>query len=148
MIVGHFLSICYVCVFFLCCSVPGITLPIGLIRHTCSPSAITWIGIKLQGWEQTWPVGQIGEPSGFAVGRESELCGLFVVALLPQWRVSVVCCSLSVGLVLFVCGSFCVNITHLCNKWLKLCSLLFFKRPVLYSLLLPPLPPGHQRGGS
>ena len=55
-------------------------------------------------------MGQIGEPSGFAVGRESELCGLFVVALLPQWRVSVVCCSLSVGLVLFVCGSFCVNI--------------------------------------
>ncbi|CAL8240553.1 unnamed protein product, partial [Gadus morhua 'NCC'] len=27
----------------------GITLPIGLIRHTCSPSAIKWIGIKLQG---------------------------------------------------------------------------------------------------
>ena len=34
-------------------------------------------------------MGQIGEPSGFAVGRESELRGLFVVALLPQWRVSV-----------------------------------------------------------
>ncbi|CAL8355191.1 unnamed protein product [Gadus morhua 'NCC'] len=25
----------------------GITLPVGLIRHTCSPSAITWIGITL-----------------------------------------------------------------------------------------------------
>ncbi|CAL8266860.1 unnamed protein product [Boreogadus saida] len=36
-------------------------------------------------------VGQIGEPSGVAVGRDSELCGLFVVALLPQWRDSVVC---------------------------------------------------------
>ena len=61
-------------------------------------------------------MGQIGEPSGFAVGRESELRGLFVVALLPQWRVSSVCCSLSGGLVLFVapmlfvCGSFWVNI--------------------------------------
>ena len=31
------------------CSVPGTTLPIGLVRHTCSPSAIRWIAIKLQG---------------------------------------------------------------------------------------------------
>ncbi|CAL8272653.1 unnamed protein product [Boreogadus saida] len=29
--------------------VKGTTLPIGLVRHTCSPSAITWIAIKLQG---------------------------------------------------------------------------------------------------
>ena len=50
-------------------------------------------------------MGQIGEPSGFAVGRESELRGLFVVALLPQWRDSVVVCSLSGGIVLLVAPS-------------------------------------------
>ena len=43
-----------------------------------------------------------------AVGRESELRGLFVAALLPQWRDSVVGCSLSGGIVLLVL--FCVNI--------------------------------------
>ena len=43
-----------------------------------------------------------------AVGRESELRGLFVVALLPQWRDGVVGCSLSGGIVLLVL--FCVNI--------------------------------------
>ena len=60
-------------------------------------------------------VGQRGEQSVVAVGRESELRGLFVVALLPQWRDSVVDCSLSGGLVLLVIV--CVNKTHLCNKW-------------------------------
>ena len=43
-----------------------------------------------------------------AVGRESELRGLFVAALLPQWRDSVVGCSLSRGIVLLVL--FCVKI--------------------------------------
>ena len=60
---------------------------------------------KAAGMKADVASGQIGDQSVVAVGRESELRGLFVVAFLPQWRVSSVCCSLSGGLVLFVAPS-------------------------------------------